>query len=827
MLTHYGATLRRWRRRVSRPNWIIQALGLPIKSEASHEPGLLLIQIDGLSDQQFDRALSNRRLPFIKKLLHKRGYKKHVFYSGMPASTPGVQGELHYGVRSAVPAFSFYDPNARSIGSMTSPSWAKRVESELAAQSEGLLKGGSSWSNIYTGGASLEDSHFCAASSGMGDIWKSVRLRAISLIALLHLPSLVRLFTLIPIELGLSIIDAFKGISRGKPAKQELKFILARIFVTIGLREVVTIGVKVDLARGVPIIHANLLGYDEQSHRRGPDSRFAHWTLKGIDRTVRNLSKAARRSESRDYEVWVFSDHGQIGTTFFGDICKGGLQGALARSWPHKHETQPARSHDVSRAAWLRNKSSLKDHENTRENGKNPPAFEVACKGPVGHIYFGNDLNSEETTRLVQSLIKEGIPGILEKKKSTVFWHTTDGSFDLGKDQSLLNLPDKLNFIVARDLIHLTGHRGAGDLIALGWHPKKPPVSFANEQGGHCGPSPEETQGFLLVSPAQEHLVSANYVRPCELRDAALQYLGRKNHTAQASLTIPTSKVSLRVMTYNVHYCKGLDGRFSPDRIARVIRSVNPDIVALQELESGRARSRFEDQLQFLAESLNMDCCFCPTIDDAEQKYGHAFLSKFPIRLEKIERLPDGGRPRIEPRDAMAASVKWNETAISLFGTHLGLAVRERIDQINLLGTPRWLGGIKISQPAIFMGDLNLSPGGSLYRRLTALFDNGPEPILKDALLKSATTHSCKTFPSFLPIRRLDHIFVSAHFDVRQVFTISNQLTRLASDHLPLVTNLVYNPTHIDHEEEASPEQLNQLPRKITDNSLVEGDTSA
>ena len=64
----------------------------------------------------------------------------------------------------------------------------------------------------------------------------------------------------------------------------------------------------------MPIIHLNFLGYDEQAHRRGPSSRFAHWTLKGIDDAVKRIWIAAHRSNRRDYDVWIFSDHGQADT---------------------------------------------------------------------------------------------------------------------------------------------------------------------------------------------------------------------------------------------------------------------------------------------------------------------------------------------------------------------------------------------------------------------------------------------------------------------------------------------------------------------------------
>ncbi|MBC8011532.1 MAG: alkaline phosphatase family protein, partial [Burkholderiales bacterium] len=317
MLTNLGSALRRWRRHFSRAEWETRSLRLPRSTAPSHSPGLLLVQIDGLSREQFERAVASGRMPFMRTLLGRQGHRLHTFYSGVPSTTPAVQAELYYGVRGAVPAFSFLDPEADGIGVMLDPDWAKRVESKLAAKSEGLLKDGSSWSNIYTGGATQEESHFCGASIGFGDMWRTGKIRNIFLFSFLHFPSFLRLVALLPIELALSLGSAVRGVWRGQKPAREFMFILARVFICVGLRELVTLGAKIDLSRGLPVIHVNFLGYDEQSHRRGPGSRFAHWTLRGIDRAILQLHRAARRSDGRDYEIWIFSDHGQVRTKPF------------------------------------------------------------------------------------------------------------------------------------------------------------------------------------------------------------------------------------------------------------------------------------------------------------------------------------------------------------------------------------------------------------------------------------------------------------------------------------------------------------------------------
>ncbi|MBC8009389.1 MAG: endonuclease/exonuclease/phosphatase family protein, partial [Burkholderiales bacterium] len=247
----------------------------------------------------------------------------------------------------------------------------------------------------------------------------------------------------------------------------------------------------------------------------------------------------------------------------------------------------------------------------------------------------------------------------------------------------------------------------------------------------------------------------------------------------------------LRVVTYNVHYCKGLDGRFAPDRIARVLRDLDPDIIALQELDCGRPRSRGDDQLAFLAAELGLHQLFAPSIVDGEELYGHGLLSTRPIRLVRQARLPTGGVPVIEPRDGLHAAIEINGREISLVTTHLGLAYAERAAQIDCLLDADFLGGIAPDRPALFLGDLNLAPGGKLYRRLVANWG----PVNGHAVFRDVQAHApghiaVKTFPSFLPVRALDHIFATPHFRILSVSSPANLLTRRASDHLPLVAEL-------------------------------------
>jgi len=309
MIVRLESFLRKVRQWISPSEWTVRLLGLSRSPDEKTEPGLVMIQIDGLARTQLETAIGNGKMPFLKWLREKEGYDLHPFYSGLPASTPAIQGELFYGVKGVVPAFSFKDRTTGNVVRMFDPEPAGSIEKMLQEQDPGLLKGGSSYANIFSGGA--EESHFCPATFGWDHFTKSARSLSSIGFFLSQAFSLLRTGALLLLEFFLAWVDCIRGLIDGKNLWKELKFVPTRVAISILLRDLVTIGACMDVARGLPIVHLNFIGYDEQAHRRGPGSRFAHWTLKGIDDSIRRIFHAARMSHRRDYETWVYSDHGQ------------------------------------------------------------------------------------------------------------------------------------------------------------------------------------------------------------------------------------------------------------------------------------------------------------------------------------------------------------------------------------------------------------------------------------------------------------------------------------------------------------------------------------
>jgi endonuclease/exonuclease/phosphatase family metal-dependent hydrolase len=237
-----------------------------------------------------------------------------------------------------------------------------------------------------------------------------------------------------------------------------------------------------------------------------------------------------------------------------------------------------------------------------------------------------------------------------------------------------------------------------------------------------------------------------------------------------------------RIMTYNVHRCVGVDGRLDVGRVAGVIAQCRPDVVALQELDVGRARTGHVDQAHEIAEQLGMKFHFHPAFWVEEEAYGDAILTACPARLCRAGPLP--GIPRfkqVEPRGALWVKVELGGVEVDVVNTHLGLVPQEQRAQASALVGDDWLGHPDCTDPAILLGDFNATPHHTAYRRLAAR--------MGDAQRMAGRRRSVKTFPSRMPVLRIDHVFVSRSIHIANVHAPRGPVARLASDHLPLVVD--------------------------------------
>jgi len=235
-------------------------------------------------------------------------------------------------------------------------------------------------------------------------------------------------------------------------------------------------------------------------------------------------------------------------------------------------------------------------------------------------------------------------------------------------------------------------------------------------------------------------------------------------------------------MTYNVHGFVGTDGVSDPERIARVIEQARPDLVALQEVEFGQSPSARSAACSWLGQRLGMHCHFTLTRPGLRGgQFGNAVLSRHAFEL-----VSEGSLPR---RGGEARAIQWLRVRaphqeFHLMNTHLGVWFWQRRAQVRALLGSEWLVRAGTDLPLIICGDFNATPLSWVYRALSRdLFD-----------VQRAQATRVSTWPSLRPLLRIDHMFVSREFRVLSCAAPCDATTRLASDHLPLVAELDWQP---------------------------------
>jgi endonuclease/exonuclease/phosphatase family metal-dependent hydrolase len=240
---------------------------------------------------------------------------------------------------------------------------------------------------------------------------------------------------------------------------------------------------------------------------------------------------------------------------------------------------------------------------------------------------------------------------------------------------------------------------------------------------------------------------------------------------------------SIRILTYNVHRWLGTDRKIAPARIAEVIASCDPDIVALQEVRVGRVHTGASDQAASVARELGMDLHFQPTIRILGEQYGIAVLSRHPSKLVKSGRLPTlSAKPAFEKRCALWVSAQVDGHEVQVVNAHLSLRSGERRTQAAALLGDDWMGHPDCADPAVLLGDFNAPPYSRSYRLIA--------DHLRDAQLSNPAGEPQPTFHTRAPVLRLDHVFVTKSVEVVAAAPVRTPLTRVASDHFPLLAEL-------------------------------------
>jgi endonuclease/exonuclease/phosphatase family metal-dependent hydrolase len=242
----------------------------------------------------------------------------------------------------------------------------------------------------------------------------------------------------------------------------------------------------------------------------------------------------------------------------------------------------------------------------------------------------------------------------------------------------------------------------------------------------------------------------------------------------------------LRVVSYNIHRAIGVDRRFRPDRVVKILKAYDADVVMLQEVDEGVPRSRELNLGRELALALGYaHYAIGHNVTLRKGRYGNATLSRHPILRERNIDLTVGLRKRrgCQHTCILVKGPGGRERRLDVFNLHLGLSARERAQQVEILARSREIAALPPSEPCVVAGDFND------WRSLL-------HPTLTDRLrFRSATqgdaegARALRTFPSFFPQGALDRIYYRGRLRLQVARRCRLALSRVTSDHLPLIAD--------------------------------------
>ena len=257
------------------------------------------------------------------------------------------------------------------------------------------------------------------------------------------------------------------------------------------------------------------------------------------------------------------------------------------------------------------------------------------------------------------------------------------------------------------------------------------------------------------------------------------QFQGRlpSDHFPITAVLVPaTQKSTLRVLSYNIHHARGMDGKVDLKRIAKVIRESDADIVALQEVDQSTERSGKADQAAEIAKLCDMHFQFGKAIDLQGGAYGQAILSKYPIERVRVVNLPNSGNR--EQRIAMVADITHEGKKYQFIGTHLDHGKEElRLSQVEAIASLL----DKQSDLSIVAGDMNDTPES---KTIATLLGTWTKP----------SDQTIMTYSSTKPKQQIDYVLLTSPTGALNGSTKGHLIVPKAespemepSDHLPVL----------------------------------------
>ncbi|MDM8085781.1 alkaline phosphatase family protein [Cellulomonas cellasea] len=283
------------------------------------EPGLLIVQLDGVGADVLRQAIESGLAPTLARWIDHGSHQSRQWWARVPSTTPASQAGLLHGDSSQVPAFRWWD---RGLGRMVvtnHPADAGLVEERLATGKGLLAGGGAAISTMFSGDAASTELVMSRARTAGPDGRGAGLGPGASYLLFFASPFVAARAVVLSIgEMVKELYQARRQKVRGVEPRVSRTgwYVVLRGISNVLLRDLNTSLVAQHLMRGTPTVFVDLVDYDEIAHHAGPTRPEAMRALEGLDRVLGVLERVLPVA-GRDYRVVVLSDHGQsLGATF-------------------------------------------------------------------------------------------------------------------------------------------------------------------------------------------------------------------------------------------------------------------------------------------------------------------------------------------------------------------------------------------------------------------------------------------------------------------------------------------------------------------------------
>lgn len=474
------------------------------KRAETDTPGIVFVQIDGLAEAVFRRAIASGDVPTLHRWLRSGSHRLVSWETAWSSQTGVSQCGILHGTNVDMPAFRWLEKSTGKVLVSNRPASAAEIQQRHSNGFGLLAVNGSSYGNLFSGDA--ERAVLTMSNAGKT---KEGRIGAGYTRYFSRPAQVTRTFLSTLREIRVERRSARDQVRRGVEPRVDRgwEYAFLRAFTTIISRDVCVAGIINDVTEGRSAIYVDFLGYDEVSHHSGPERADSLAVLRDLDRQIARIEKATKFAP-RPYKLVVLSDHGQTQGTAFADRFGEPLTVVVERLMGDASSgDDDAEAGRTESSAWLR---GARGTDEPADKDAPPTGATVLASGNLALIYLPGPAR-RLTLQEIDSTYPQLVAGLLEHPGiGFILVHDAEqgpvvlgrtGRHVLGSGEVVGDDPLALfGANAAEKVLRADGYSNVADLMVNSiYDPVTNEVcAFEAQVGSHGGLGGPQTHPFLL-----------------------------------------------------------------------------------------------------------------------------------------------------------------------------------------------------------------------------------------------------------------------------------------------------------------------------------------